>query len=214
MLFTFTNQTGQAASDLHVCMDRPVGGAGVESNAPGCASPAITHVVRGTDIDIVWPNACIDPGESFGLYVGTPGPAAVHCYFWTLSGNPITSCDANSDADGDGWTLSAEGSIGTNPADPCGYWSWPADLVPGGMQPNTLTIEDLATFIVPLRRLGTSQGDPNFSSRWDLVPGSTVGEHINIADLASLVTGPTGYPPMFNGQRAFGQTCPVDPGPS
>ena len=192
-----------------------VGGAGVNTNAPGCASPTITHVTRGREFVVAWPNACVDPGETASFYVGTPGSSSVDCFFWKVSGNPLTSCDANSDADGDGWTRSAETAIGTSDSDPCGYWSWPADLQPFGAQPNTLTIEDMATFIAPVRRLNTSPGDePRFNVRWDLVPGSTVGEQINIADLASMVTGATGHPPMFGGQRAFGKTCPVDPGSS
>jgi hypothetical protein len=83
-----------------------------------------------------------------------------------------------------------------------------------GASTNKLDIQDLASFVAPTRRLNTSPGNPNFSARWDIVPGTSVGEHINVTDLASLVSGPTGYPPMFapvppaTGGRAFGLTCP------
>jgi len=72
---------------------------------------------------------------------------------------------------------------------------------------NRLDIVDLASFIAPTRRLGTSPGDASFNPRWDLVPGSTVGDHINVSDIAALLSGPTGYPPMFGGARAYGQAC-------
>jgi hypothetical protein len=83
--------------------------------------------------------------------------------------------------------------------------------VPGGLQPNTLNIQDLGSFVVPVRRLGTSPGDPGFSARWDLVPGTTLGKYINLTDIATLITGSTGYPPMFGGARAYGRTCPLPP---
>jgi hypothetical protein len=89
--------------------------------------------------------------------------------------------------------------------------SWPADLISGGFQPNTLNVQDVGSFLTPVRRLGTSPGDANFAARWDLIPGSTAGKHINVADVASLIAGASGYPPMFGGQRAFGQTCPYPP---
>ena len=66
---------------------------------------------------------------------------------------------------------------------------------------------DLASFVVPARRLNTSPGDANYSARWDLVPGSSFGKQINVADVAALTYGRTGYPPMFGGQRAYGRTC-------
>ena len=113
--------------------------------------------------------------------------------------------------DGDGWSALNETVIGTDPSDPCGGNAWPADLVPGGFQPNALNVQDVASFTIPVRHLNTSVGDPGFSPRWDLIPGATVGEDINVADIGALVTGATGYPPMFAGQRAFGQTCPFAP---
>jgi hypothetical protein len=115
------------------------------------------------------------------------------------------------DPDGDGWTTDAETQIGTNPLDSCGNDGWPADLLPGGFAPNTLNIQDLGSFVAPVRRLNTSQGDPGFDKRWDLVPGSTFGETINIVDMATLFSGATAYPAMFDGQRAFGRTCPAAP---
>jgi CSLREA domain-containing protein len=141
----------------------------------------------------------------------TPTPSPTPPPTPTPSPSPTPTPPPTSDTDGDGWTAAAEGLIGTNPSDPCGGAAWPADLYPGGIQPNTLNIQDLGSFLTPVRHLGTSQGEPGFNARWDLIPGSTVGKHINITDIASLVTGATGYPPMCGGTRAYGQTCPFPP---
>jgi hypothetical protein len=113
------------------------------------------------------------------------------------------------DFDGDGFSDETEGlHIGTSAAVACGTDGWPADLVAGGYQPNTLNTQDMASFVAPVKRLNTSPGDPNFDARWDLIPGSTFGDWINIQDLAALLAGPTAHPPMFGGDRAFGNACP------
>jgi hypothetical protein len=123
------------------------------------------------------------------------------------------------DCDGDGYIGSTEaaiffGSGGNGNRDPCGNNGWPADLfasTPGGFQYNTLNVQDLGSFLAPVRHFQTSSGETNFSPRWDLVPGSTFGEHINAQDLAALVAGSSGFPPMTLPARAFGQTCPWAP---
>ncbi len=114
---------------------------------------------------------------------------------------------ANYDCDGDGFIGSREAPIGTSDQDPCGANGWPADFDNN----NSLGLADLASFIAPTRHLGTSSGEAGFSARWDIVPGSTFGASINIQDMAALITGASGYPPMFGGARAFGQTCPWSP---
>ena len=128
------------------------------------------------------------------------------------TGEPLITDQSNGDNDGDGYTNGAEASIGTGAGDPCGFSGWPSDLVPGGIAANTFNIQDLASFIVPVRHFGKSPGQTGFSARWDLVPGtSTGGAHINVADLTAPMTGVTGYPPMLGGQRAFGRVCPFPP---
>ena len=126
---------------------------------------------------------------------------------------PLPPGSENYDCDGDGFKGSVENLIysatgtGRN-QDPCGENGWPADFDNN----NALSLTDLASFIAPARRLGTSSGDPNYDARHDIVPGSNFGSHINIQDLAALITGPTAYPPMFGGTtRAFGQSCPWPP---
>jgi CSLREA domain-containing protein len=117
----------------------------------------------------------------------------------------------NYDCDGDGFIGMTEAHVGTSNQDPCGNTGWPSDFVQGGFQPNTLNLQDLGSYITPVRRIGTSPGDQGYDVRWDLVPGSTIGKHINIQDVAAVITGSSGYPPMFGGTRAFSQECPWEP---
>jgi hypothetical protein len=117
------------------------------------------------------------------------------------------------DCDGDGYRGSVEDHVFSPAArgdqDPCGISGWPADFVGGAFSDNKVHISDLATFVTPVRHLGTSPGDPGYGVRWDLIPGSTFGKAINVQDLAS-VTGL--YPPMLAGARAFnGPVCPYSP---
>ncbi|HSP55100.1 MAG TPA: hypothetical protein VLS25_05880, partial [Dehalococcoidia bacterium] len=65
-------------------------------------------------------------------------------------------------------------------------------------------------FVAPVRRIDTSPGNPNYSQRWDLVPGRGLFPNwIAINDLTALLSGASGMPPMFGGTRAFnGPLCP------
>jgi len=131
-----------------------------------------------------------------------------------LKSCPDTAAPASSgtDYDGDGFSDEVEGlHLGTNAAASCGAGNWPADLVPGGMQPNTVNLLDLGSFLAPVQRLGTGPGDAGYDPRWDLQPGSMAGPWINLLDMAALVAGTTGSPPMFGGQRAFGKACVSTP---
>ena len=144
-------------------------------------------------------------------------------------------CLNNTDDDADGYVndgcpvagalSEAQFNIGTNKFGRCGVGSqpnpspsWPSDFVSGGIPNSTdkITITDLTSFIAPAasRHMGTSPGDPNFSSRWDVKPGrGAFSQWINVQDLTSLIAGPTGYPPMFNGAKAFGFPLACTPHP-
>jgi hypothetical protein len=129
-----------------------------------------------------------------------------------LLGDACDPCPTNADCDGDGYKDGDEFPfIGTNPEDPCGQNAWPSDLVSSGFSFNKLDIVDLASFVTPVRRMNTNLWEDGFDARWDLRPGSTFGAQINVQDLSVTVTGATGGPPMFGGQRAFGRTCPLAP---
>lgn len=87
---------------------------------------------------------------------------------------------------------------------------WPSDFVSGGVPNSTdkITVQDLTSFLAPVRRLNTNPGYANFNSRWDLVPGRGVfANFITANDITALIAGTSGYPPMFGGQRAIGLTC-------
>jgi hypothetical protein len=85
---------------------------------------------------------------------------------------------------------------------------WPLDFVGGGVPSSTnrITFTDLTSFLAPApRKFNTSPGDLGFNKRWDLVPGPGLFlKWINIQDLMAMIAGPTAFPPMFGGQRAFG----------
>jgi hypothetical protein len=100
--------------------------------------------------------------------------------------------------------------IGTWSGDACGTNAWPSDLVSGTPDSaDKVTLTDLTNFLAPLRRLDTSPGDAAFDVRWDLVTGAgPFPKLVNLVDLTALLAGPTGYPPMFGGVRAFsGPAC-------
>jgi hypothetical protein len=98
------NDTGQAASDLHVLIGRPaVNLDAISDNAPGCPEPDYTYgspyPPAYMSVDIDWGEPCVDAGEF--VYVGfvadcmtpTPGCSVPHvaCFYWTLAGQPLPS---------------------------------------------------------------------------------------------------------------------------
>jgi hypothetical protein len=133
------------------------------------------------------------------------------------------ACTNQVDDDLDGMTndgcpvvgLVSEGSfnIGTNHLARCGVGfnvgpskAWPLDFMSAGIPNSTdrITISDLVTFLVEPRPLETRPPQPNFNARWDLRPGPTFTNWINLGDLTSLFAGTSGFPPMNNGNKVFG----------
>lgn len=146
------------------------------------------------------------PPESESSSTPTPAP--------TPSPTPVPE-PGGTDDDGDGFSNEAELHIGTDPLKNCGdpdtskpghpSLAWPADLVTtAGM--GEIRLDDLTSFLVPVRRLDTSPGDDGFDPRWDLMPGNGIfTDTINLADLTVLVSL---RPPMFDGLRSFnGPAC-------
>ncbi|HET9476031.1 MAG TPA: thrombospondin type 3 repeat-containing protein, partial [Dehalococcoidia bacterium] len=131
--------------------------------------------------------------------------------------------DAQGDAcdledDGDGYLDTTETHVGTNSIDNCGAHTstapvfsqaWPGDVYSGTGIPataNKVTVQDLTSYLAPVRRINTNVGDLPLNVRWDLTPGKGLfAKDVNIQDLTSLVTV---TPDMFGGARAFnGPTC-------
>lgn len=140
----------------------------------------------------------------------TPAPTATPTPAPTASPTP-TPPSSPGDTDGDGFTNTIENAIGSNSSLSCGNpdttkpgWpsrNWPADVA-GGSSANKVDLQDIGSFLSPVRRLGTSPGNAAYDARWDLVPGNgTFPTRINISDLTALLTV---TPAMFGGQRAFG----------
>jgi hypothetical protein len=90
---------------------------------------------------------------------------------------------------------------------------WPSDIAAAGaFSANKVNVQDISSFVSPVRYFNQNTGTDPGDKRFDLVPGSTFGFHINVQDLAALTSGNTGYPPMLNGVRAFGgPACPTPP---
>ncbi len=113
-------------------------------------------------------------------------------------------CD---DGDGDGFVDATEWHVGTGPATRCGFDGWPADLFAGGQSYNAVTLQDVTSFLGPVRHFDTSLGEPAYDGRWDVLPGTTVlFKQINLQDLIEVIVV---HPPMLAGARAFGATCPT-----
>jgi hypothetical protein len=109
----------------------------------------------------------------------------------------------------------AQFNIGLTDQDPCGTTGWADDFVSGGIpnSTNRVTITDLTSFVAPTYRLNTRPDMGAFNKRWDLKPGPSFGSNfVQIDDLTALIAGPSGYPAMLGGVRAFGgPVCPWAP---
>jgi hypothetical protein len=93
---TFTNDAGQAASDLHIeftVSGGPLNSVGLVQNAPGCPQP--TYSIQSFNVDVDWGIGCVDPGESV-RFVFIPSPSATNpprlsSFTWTLFGTPLVA---------------------------------------------------------------------------------------------------------------------------
>ena len=123
---------------------------------------------------------------------------------------PFTCPQFVFDQDNDGFTDADETYFGTGPTDPCGQTGWPADLLSSGLSLNDVDVQDITSFLVPVRYFQTDVGTNPGDVRWDLVPGPSVfTQDINIQDIVVLIIT---APPMLEGPRAFnGPACPYAP---
>jgi hypothetical protein len=173
---------------------------GSDSEADGDLVPNVDESGCGSDPN----NSLKRPEWTDGAFAGVDDDLD------TQIDEPLPAGAEDFDCDGDGYKGSAEAVIYalTTPGaqDPCGTNGWPSDFVAGGIfnSTNKVNIADLNTFLSP-RRLGANPGDPNFDPRWELQPGPGIfADWINVQDLNALLGGPSGYPPMLGGAKAFG----------
>ena len=149
----------------------------------------------------------LDPG-TLRVVWDWDNPLSQYTAFASLTSGPCAQ------SEGDAYSDFAETYVGTDPGDECGgsgppSSAWPSDLSWSGSSMNRIELTDVTSFVAPVKRLNTSDGDAGFDPRWDLIPGPGLSEKdINLNDLTVLTAGPTGYPPMLGGQKAFnGPAC-------
>ncbi|MCH8815338.1 MAG: thrombospondin type 3 repeat-containing protein [Chloroflexi bacterium] len=124
------------------------------------------------------------------------------------------------DCDGDGYVGTAEavifGGSSDRDQDPCGTDGWPLELNDSAGPPdsfNRINVLDITSFLAPVRYFGTNVGTNLGDVRWDLTPGAGIfPTDINVQDITAMIAGPTGFPPMLGGVKAFGgPVCPWAP---
>lgn len=89
-VWTFSNDTSLAASDLHASYTWPFSARLVE-NAPGCPESPLVRQGFDSSFDLDWGVPCVDVGESVKVEITSEPPAALRCRYWTLFGEPLTS---------------------------------------------------------------------------------------------------------------------------
>jgi hypothetical protein len=150
-------------------------------------------------------------GNTNGFTQFTVSPSRIDARFVNSNGTFTDSFSILGalDSDGDGSADDVEAYAGTNASDNCGAPpnigppspAWTADLHTGSGTTNRLTIQDLATYIAPVRRMNTTPGSAAYKVRWDMNADAV----LNIQDLAAISIL---RPAMFDGARAFnGPTC-------
>jgi hypothetical protein len=151
----------------------------------------------------------------------------------TAIDEPLPGGVSNFDCDGDGFKGSAEDHVFsylsqlTGDQQTCQQYDaafpnpgahvrpslrWPADVASSAFSLNKLNVQDLSAYTAPLHYLSNDVGTFPSDVRFDIVPGSSFGADINVADLAALTSGSSGFPPMLGGARALnGPVCPYAP---
>jgi len=127
------------------------------------------------------------PTQSSGTFAHTFNSAGTTYYQCTLHLDAMRGrIDVIQDTDGDGWSDSAETTIGTNPNAACGPNAWPPDINNNG---SVGIIDDIATVA------GFAfQSVPSAPARYDIAPDPPNGS-IGVIDDLSRLAG------------LFGQSC-------
>ena len=91
--YTFTNNLNRSVNDLHAIFSGTGGDlkTTILKNAPGCAMPQVNNGDEVSNrMDIVWPTACVDPGETVRVRVcSTNSTPRFQGGFWTLNGQDV-----------------------------------------------------------------------------------------------------------------------------
>jgi len=214
-----------------VCLDNTDGDALCNSGDPDDDNDGVSDTAEtpcGSDpLDVTPPLS--RPERIDGPFAGADDDAD------TVADEALPAGTANFDCDGDGYKGSAENHVFSYlPGPPtngdqkvCQEYDstfpnsavqvrpskrWPSDVASGAFSGNKLNVQDLSSFTNPIRYLGKNVGTNPSDVRFDIVPGSIAGPHINVSDLAAITAGVSGFPPMFSGAKAFGgPVCPYAP---
>ena len=90
--YTYTNETGQTVSDLHVRFCCFGALASLVTNALDCPAPTVTSAPPGTSAGVVtldWGTSCVDDGESVTIRITSEPPSSPQCFNWTIADVPI-----------------------------------------------------------------------------------------------------------------------------
>jgi YVTN family beta-propeller protein len=191
------------ACDPDIDGDGQSNGADPDADADGIANVAETPC--GADPLNHW----VEPEQLWKTGVDEDGD--------TLLNEPLPAGAEAYDCDGDGYTGNTENYLyeywipglgETFDQRSCGYLGWPTDTHGASTSDGKVTILDLTKYIAPQRYLNTNVS-PGSGQNFDLIPGAGVFPYeINISDVTALISGPSGFPPMFNFAKAFnGPTC-------
>jgi len=134
-------------------------------DANGVEAGGMRHFIVGTggrslyDINSSPPGMEASQDTTFGVLKLTLNPTSYSWQFLPVSGGTYSDSGSDScrgqapvDSDGDGWSDSAEGIIGTNLNAACGFNAWPADINNDGtsdISDNTLLGADFGKAVPP-----------------------------------------------------------------
>jgi len=91
-VWSFLNDTGEAASGLHARYSWPFSARLVE-NAPGCPQPSLSPPGSndGNFFELDWGVPCVDSGESVEVEITSEPPADRICFYWSIFGHALAS---------------------------------------------------------------------------------------------------------------------------
>ncbi len=158
------------------------------------------------------PNPTNSPAPAAASLTPTPTPTPPPPSTPTARPTPTATASPPRESGPTPSALGDQNPCGTNtspPTKPPSPIGWPADLA--GTTPDSLgfvTLQDITSFVVPTRYLGTNLGTHPADYRRDLVPGAGIfATDINLQDLTNLTTL---KPRMFGTVNAFlGPGCPT-----
>jgi hypothetical protein len=111
--YTFTNNLDQSVNDLHATFSGTGGDLKtvILKNALGCAMPQVNNGDEVSNrMDVVWPAACIKPGESVRIRVSsTNGAPKFEGGYWTVNGRDVGALKESDVSEGPEYGAGSDG---------------------------------------------------------------------------------------------------------